>query len=280
MQLWPHVRCPCNAQHPSPTCVWSSFDGNRVGAVRRRPAWSGRWQTRRQPPDRCASTPRQGAERPGPRRGLARPERSFEGDLRFRRARAASDHTGLFSDAASAVACRASRASSSRRPEADIKPRQHWFGATALVTLIALAGVIWYHQAPDSRDGSLPDVQLRGSVDDASRARSVAAPGTASKAHESLPTVVIPDLTMAGFTFVSAETQPSRPASLSFHYLNAASETLVITVARATAAPMLPSAASSVSPWHSHDNTFALSGSVAPERLRVIASSLQANDPQ
>ena len=150
-----------------------------------------------------------------------------------------------------------------------------------LLVVAALAGCVWYLVPSGASDPSLADFRLRGPVDEALRARTVAALGEAPKPGIGLPTLTIPDLEMAGFSFVGAETQASQPASLLFRYRNAASEILVISVARGTVAPSQPPVhAGDVYLWRSRDNAFAMAGTIKPERLRAIATALQSDDIQ
>ena len=162
-------------------------------------------------------------------------------------------------------------------------------GAAMLATILLIAaglGVSWLSLNAGKREG-IAAAPLRGTIDAAVASRASQALGDdtrmrqsgAGSADDALPTTIIPDLTQSGFNLTSVESDTTAPASLVFHYRNADAERLVISVARAqggiSAAPIGVGRTFS---WHRHDKAYAIVGTIAPERLRDIALSLQ-DDP-
>ncbi len=157
--------------------------------------------------------------------------------------------------------------------------------ATAAVIMAGFAGA-W-----TLRDTSDGDVVVNGgsrtSIEEGLAKSAVAAlarEGGPSKTTRrpgdgSLPTTTIPDLGRSGFDLIRAEAAVL-PASLVFHYENAAAERVVISVARgasvrASSAPALIGGAWS---WYRHDKAYALAGTMPPSRLHALATTLQGGD--
>ncbi len=102
-----------------------------------------------------------------------------------------------------------------------------------------------------------------------------------------MPTAAIPDLTPLGFTLTGAEAQIGEPVSLVFRYRNAAAEQVAIGVARTNAGAgqrtlgagrSIPGKAMPVGDalvWHAGNRTYALAGTLGPERLRTLLGSLR-----
>lgn len=153
-------------------------------------------------------------------------------------------------------------------------------------TLIVLAGLggLWLMFDTAERDGPAmgPTIGmgLRASIDDTLAERADAAldrdtTAAVVVAQGTLPITEIPDLSPAGFVFASAEA--SEPDALLFHYRKAA-DRLVVGVSRATRTSS-PSRSGRTMGWRHGANAYAVAGTMAPEKLRVIAALLQGGAP-
>ena len=71
------------------------------------------------------------------------------------------------------------------------------------------------------------------------------------------------------------------PASLVFHYENAAADRVVISVARAATRSSTPAAPSRIGEawsWHRRDKAYAMAGTMSASRLHALAAALQGGD--
>lgn len=172
-------------------------------------------------------------------------------------------------------------------PIAAARPRRSWRGAlvgmlTVLVVGAGLTGSWVLLGSPASDDPSV--VVSPELVETTLAQRSVSAlpaPGAARPTGSSpvggLPMAQIPDLTGVGFTLVRADSQTTAPASLIFHYQDAAGEHLVISIARAASdqpGTVEPTAYGRTFGWRDRDSTFVVAGTMPPARLRAIAVAL------
>ncbi len=95
------------------------------------------------------------------------------------------------------------------------------------------------------------------------------------------PTTAIPDLSGAGFTFTGAEARGVSPKSVIFRYRNAVDERVAIGATRAAGDDSEPVTRDSGFTWRSRHVAYAIFGTVAADRLRSIADSLDdATRPQ
>ena len=90
------------------------------------------------------------------------------------------------------------------------------------------------------------------------------------------PTAVIPDLSGAGFTFTGAEARGVSPRTVIFRYRNAEDERVAIGTTRSAADDSEPAQREGGFTWRSRRVAYAIYGTVAPERLRAMALSLNA----
>lgn len=165
--------------------------------------------------------------------------------------------------------------------------RAHIAGLATILLVAAGLGGSWMLLDAAAKDPEFANLQLRGTIDETLAGRAAQAldvgasrpPRQAPALAGALPTTTIPDLGPSGFSLTSAETEATEPASLVFHYQNAAAERLVISVARAPqdAPTMPPTAIGKTYSWHRRDNAFAIAGTVRPDRLRAIAVVLQGD---
>ncbi len=170
-----------------------------------------------------------------------------------------------------------------------VKPR--WGGkvfvalATAAVVVAGVAGAWTLSDASATKD--VVDGSARTSIDADLAARAIvdlADEDGASKTvrHGSggrLPTTTIPDLSRAGFGLIRAE-MAAMPASLVFHYENAAADRVVVVVAHAANRPSNPAAAriGDAWSWHRRDKAYAIAGTMPASRLHALAAALQGGD--
>ena len=133
----------------------------------------------------------------------------------------------------------------------------------------------------EASSGTVEDVLAQRTANVLVSGKSSAAQSSPSNAPSgapvAMPTTSIPDLTSIGFTLSGAEAQPVEPASLVFRYRNTADEQIVIGVARA---PLewrkgLPDVGRDVVVWRVGGKAYAIGGTLRPERLRAIATSLR-----
>ena len=166
-------------------------------------------------------------------------------------------------------------------------------GLATLVLMTAGLGGSWFLMGSTGKDQAVAGPKVLGTTEATLAERVVTAldldvrstPRPARRQGASLvagnlPTTAIPDLWTAGFSLTSAEADATEPAALVFHYRNGGAEHVVISVARdardGTAAP--PARIGATFSWHHRDTTFAIAGTIAPERLRAIAVALQRDD--
>ena len=88
------------------------------------------------------------------------------------------------------------------------------------------------------------------------------------------PTTAIPDLSNVGFTFTGAEARNVSPRSVIFRYRNAMDERVAIGATRAAGDDSEPTPRDNGYTWRSRHVAYAIFGTVAAERLRSIAASL------
>lgn len=167
--------------------------------------------------------------------------------------------------------------------------RRALVGIASVLLIVGGLSASWMLIQSADKGPQLGDMRLRGTVDETlamqtadavetDAARRVAKTATAEPdiPPVGLPTTTIPDLTPAGFTFISADSPPSRPRSLVFHYRNAGAERVVVGVIRAPqVAGAGPTRIGRSFSWHRDDNAFAIAGTVRSERLRAMATLLQ-----
>ena len=156
--------------------------------------------------------------------------------------------------------------------------------ATAAVLLAGLAGA-WTLSGASETD--VVDASPRASIEEGLAARAIADLADASGAVKAaragyggrLPTTTIPDLSRAGFGLIRAEMAVA-PASLVFHYANAASDRIVISVARAASKSPEPAPAriGEAWSWHRRDKAYAMAGTMPATRLHALAAALQGGD--
>ena len=157
--------------------------------------------------------------------------------------------------------------------------------ATAAIVLAGFAGA-WALRDTSSGD-VVVDGGSRSAIEEglaksaiAALAKGNGAPrGNRHPGGGSLPTTTIPDLGRSGFDFIRAEAAVL-PASLVFHYENAAAERVVISVARGAGmrASPAPARIGGAWSWYRHDKAYALAGTVPAGRLRALATALQGGD--
>ena len=166
--------------------------------------------------------------------------------------------------------------------------------ATAAFIALGLGGAWMMLDTSDPSEDPIGGAALRGPVDATLASRSIDAlakitpvkvapsPARAKPHGDTLPTTEIPDLRAAGFSFTGADTDLSGPVSIQFRYQDPAANRVVVTVARGAPGDTTPTAPSRIGNaygWHTHDNAYAIAGTVRPARLRAIAVALQ-NDTQ
>lgn len=161
--------------------------------------------------------------------------------------------------------------------------------ATATVVAAGLAGS-WYVAASPSDGGPAPfagaTVSARATDGERMLAdRTVAAlafgetdvPQGAAIA-EPPPVAAIPDLSQAGFTFTGAEARGLSPKTVIFRYRNGRDERVAIGARRASGDDSEPAQHDGGFTWNSRHVTYAVYGTVGPERLHAIAATL-ISDP-
>ena len=89
-----------------------------------------------------------------------------------------------------------------------------------------------------------------------------------------MPVSIIPDITFAGFTFRSAETQFDPEPRLMLHYRDGRGDELAISVTRAMPRDGEASVGDSLV-WHKGPATYAIAGTVGSERLKAISTGLR-----
>ncbi len=99
---------------------------------------------------------------------------------------------------------------------------------------------------------------------------------TTAAIAEPPPTAFIPDLSGAGFTFTGAEARGVSPRTVIFRYRNAEDERVAIGTTRSAADDSDPAQRDAGFTWRSRRVAYAIYGTVAPERLRAMALSLNA----
>ena len=171
-------------------------------------------------------------------------------------------------------------------PEA-AKPASRWrraAGTAATVAAMAagLAGS-WYVSELPAEGVRAPSANAPGEermlADRTVAALAFGEPDASASAviAEPPPTSAIPDLSTAGFTFTGAEARGVPPKTVIFRYRNAIDERVAIGATRADGDDSEPVQRESGFTWHNGRIAFAIFGTVAPERLRVIAGSLRAD---
>ncbi len=152
--------------------------------------------------------------------------------------------------------------------------------ATAAVIIAGFAGA-W--TLSDGASDGIIDAGSRTPIENGLASRTVAAltseddaPRTAGYTAGGLPTTTIPDLSRAGFGLIRAE-MTGPPASLVFHYQNAASDRVVISVVHAatTRSSPAPARVGGAWSWRRLDKAYALAGTIPASRLRALAATLR-----
>ena len=90
------------------------------------------------------------------------------------------------------------------------------------------------------------------------------------------PTAVIPDLSGGGFTFTGAEARDVAPRTVIFRYRNSLDERVAIGATRSAAGDSEPAQRDGGFLWCGRGVAYAIYGTVAPDRLRAMALSLNA----
>ena len=179
------------------------------------------------------------------------------------------------------------------------RQRTRIFAISALVIGASVAGawiVLGHPSAVTDRPTSAASRDLDNSL--AVRAMEAMAGVTATPPRQAngLPAVTIPDLTSSGFTFIGVSTQQMDPPALMLFYEDGAAQRIVIGVAKTgpanktsptnktgpankTNQPNWPVSAPNrhAVVWHTSGHTFALTGTIAQNRLNDIAASLQTS---
>ena len=141
--------------------------------------------------------------------------------------------------------------------------------AAGLATTWLAGGFTLATPEPDTPDRAL-----------ARRVASGSAAGPAVLPPSALPTATIPDLTSLGFALAGAELQAGEPTAMVFRYRNAAAEQITLGIARSddargTAATPRAAPVGSALVWHAGLRTYALAGTMRPERLRILFPSVR-----
>lgn len=173
-------------------------------------------------------------------------------------------------------------------PDAVAPSGRRWsrWGGTAATMAVMAAGLAgsWLIASLPSENGDAIGAQHQTSEDDKAVAdRTLAALAFAetetpllSAAAEAPAMATIPDLSGAGFTFTGAEARGITPKAVVFRYRSAAGERVAIGAARArwTGGEASLARRDGGLTWHKGPLSFAIFGTVPPERLRALAEAV------
>jgi anti-sigma factor RsiW len=156
---------------------------------------------------------------------------------------------------------------------------------SALMVCAGVAGAwIMLDHASTTQDRPAPAASRDAAsqnLDDSLAGRTMEAmAGAAASDHQpvrGLPAITIPDLTGSGFTFTGVSAPQSDPPALLLFYEDGASRRIVIGVANASPVgrPAVSAPNRHTVIWHKSGTTFALTGTIAQDRLTEIAATLQ-----
>ena len=170
----------------------------------------------------------------------------------------------------------------SARPTAPRWRRAAGVAATTTIVVAGLGGSWFIAGRPVEPPASIPHAAFADTGERMLADRTVSAlafgeldPAMPSGTAEPPPASSIPDLSPVGFTFLGAEARGVSPRYVVFRYRDGADGRVAIGMARAEGADVAPARRETGFTWRSGRVSYAVFGTVPPERLGAIVGSLR-----